>query len=514
MSGFEYVLNGAAIGELEELNRLETESFPPDEAASKESVAYRITEAGDFFYTYRRSPADEIVGFVNGTCTVGSVIEEESMTEHKPEGNVLVIHSVTVSQNHRRNGLGSSMLKRYVQQIKENRRVDGILLLCKANLLSFYVGCGFSLVGLSHVVHGQVCSSHCPHVHIGFISSHCSLLLHLHPFSTLCTLHSALCTLRAARCTLHSMFLLQNPWFEMQLDLLDARCVEQVQVDAFAATAFSGNPAAVVFEHRDAAWMQNVAMENNLAETSFLSLLQPASYSLRWFTPNKEVDLCGHATLAAAHALYETKRVPPLQRIDFHTLKSGLLTAQGKADGTIEMDFPATLPVPSEGPLLAERRRWVEAAFGLKGGDILYIGSSIYDVLVEVSRPAFAALKSRRIDFAAVAAMGGRGVLVTCLGGARESPESAESDLMNDQRYDFLSRCFFPIYGIDEDPVTGSAHCALTPYWASKLTGEEGQTLTALQASSRGGVLRVTMKGDRVLLAGPSVTTMKTKLMV
>ncbi|KAJ1422618.1 hypothetical protein B484DRAFT_332161 [Ochromonadaceae sp. CCMP2298] len=460
MSGFEYVLNGAAIGELEELNRLETESFPPDEAASKESVAYRITEAGDFFYTYRRSPADEIVGFVNGTCTVGSVIEEESMTEHKPEGNVLVIHSVTVSQNHRRNGLGSSMLKRYVQQIKENRRVDGILLLCKANLLSFYVGCGFSLVGLSHVVHGQ------------------------------------------------------NPWFEMQLDLLDARCVEQVQVDAFAATAFSGNPAAVVFEHRDAAWMQNVAMENNLAETSFLSLLQPASYSLRWFTPNKEVDLCGHATLAAAHALYETKRVPPLQRIDFHTLKSGLLTAQGKADGTIEMDFPATLPVPSEGPLLAERRRWVEAAFGLKGGDILYIGSSIYDVLVEVSRPAFAALKSRRIDFAAVAAMGGRGVLVTCLGGARESPESAESDLMNDQRYDFLSRCFFPIYGIDEDPVTGSAHCALTPYWASKLTGEEGQTLTALQASSRGGVLRVTMKGDRVLLAGPSVTTMKTKLMV
>jgi GNAT superfamily N-acetyltransferase len=158
MSGFEYVLNGAVIGELEEINQLESQSFPPDEAASKESIAYRIAEAGDFFYTYRPLGSAEIVGFVNGTCIVGAQIEEESMTEHKAGGNILVIHSVTVSQKHRRSGLGSSMLKSYVQQMKEINRVDGILLLCKANLLSFYVRCGFSLVGLSHVVHGQVCS--------------------------------------------------------------------------------------------------------------------------------------------------------------------------------------------------------------------------------------------------------------------------------------------------------------------------------------------------------------------
>jgi predicted PhzF superfamily epimerase YddE/YHI9 len=226
------------------------------------------------------------------------------------------------------------------------------------------------------------------------------------------------------------------------------------------------------------------------------------------------VDLCGHATLSAAHAIYETKRVGALQRIEFHT-KIGILTAQGKADGTIEMDFPATLPTPSEGAVLEERRRLVKAAFGIGGSDVFYIGSSIYDVLVEVSRPAFKALKTHSIDFSAVAAMGGRGVLITCLGGKRGPPESesAESALMNDTRFDFLSRCFFPLYGIDEDPVTGSAHCALTPYWTSKLPAER-QTLTALQASARGGVLSVSMQGDRVLLAGPSVTTMKTKVLV
>jgi len=174
------------------------------------------------------------------------------MSQHESSGRTLVIHSVTISPAERRKGLGSVMLRKYVEKMVESISVDKILLLSKSDMLTFYVNCGFKLIRLSDVAHGQV------HSH-----SHAS---HALPSTSLSTLST------------------QDKWYEMGLDLADLRGVEQIQVDAFAPVPFSGNPAAVIFEHRDDQWMQNVAMENNLAETSFLQVVldMPYTYYLRW----------------------------------------------------------------------------------------------------------------------------------------------------------------------------------------------------------------------------------------
>jgi PhzF family phenazine biosynthesis protein len=248
-------------------------------------------------------------------------------------------------------------------------------------------------------------------------------------------------------------------------------------VDAFTDRPFAGNPAAVVWLEADAdpAWMQNVAAEMNLAETAFVRELADG-YSLRWFTPKVEVDLCGHATLASAHALWTSGTVTdhPLR---FHT-RSGLLTCTRHGD-MIELDFPST--PPSEAA--------VEPAVldALGASSAVYFGRSRFDVLVQVESET--ALRSLRPDFRKLAAADARGVIVT-----------AVSD---DPKYDFISRFFAPQVGIDEDPVTGSAHCALTPYWAKKLGKVQ---LTAFQASERGGVLHLRLSGERVILGGQAVT--------
>lgn len=255
------------------------------------------------------------------------------------------------------------------------------------------------------------------------------------------------------------------------------------QVDAFTDRPFAGNPAAVVWLEADAdpAWMQNVAAEMNLAETAFVRKLADG-YSLRWFTPTVEVDLCGHATLAAAHALWTSGTVSE-EPLRFHT-RSGVLTCSRNAD-LIELDFPAT--PPTEVPVVPA----VLSALGVTGAE--YFGRSKFDVLVHLSTAA--QLRSLQPDLRALAAVDARGVIVT-----------AVSD---DPRYDFISRFFAPRYGVDEDPVTGSAHCALTPFWAAKL---RQLTFTAFQASKRGGVLRVRLDGDRVILGGHAVNIWEGRL--
>jgi len=248
------------------------------------------------------------------------------------------------------------------------------------------------------------------------------------------------------------------------------------QVDAFSAVPFAGNPAGVCFlDHpRPDAWMQAVAMEMNLSETAFL-LPENDGYRLRWFTPAAEVRLCGHATLASAHTLWETGRLQPDKMANFYTL-SGLLTARKNGDW-IELNFPArsleTVEVPGLGQAL--------------GVHPTYIAKNIDDYLVEVATEA--EVRAINPDFAALKALPVRGTVVT----ARSS--SSE--------YDFVSRFFAPAVGVNEDPVTGSAHCCLTPYWAGKLGKTE---LSAYQASRRGGVLRVRLEGERVVLAGQAVT--------
>eukprot|EP01032_Pedospumella_encystans_P023830 gene23830-26966_t len=292
------------------------------------------------------------------------------------------------------------------------------------------------------------------------------------------------------------------------LEIEDRPTVEQIQVDAFADVPFSGNPAAVIFEHREDLWMQNIAIENNVAATVFLSLLPHAlhTYKIRWFTPAKEIELCGHGTLAAAHALYETRRVPLLQPIQFETVYGGSLTAQGRSDGNIELCFPLA-QVHALPDISLERIQSLATALSVSDDEILFVGTSNSKLLVEITRAAFARLATKTINFGLIAEQGGSGVLVTARGGARAEAldvislsldslsvgvRAPRADIVNDERFDFVSRCFLVQY---EDPVTGSAHCSLAPYWASKLLTSEEQeqskTLVAYQASARGGVLQL-----------------------
>lgn len=257
-----------------------------------------------------------------------------------------------------------------------------------------------------------------------------------------------------------------------------------VQVDAFTAQPFSGNPAAVCVLEQPAeeTWMQNVAAEMNLSETAFLHS-ERDGYRLRWFTPTMEVDLCGHATLASAHVLYETGALAPGRQARFYT-KSGLLTAD-QEDGWIKLDFPASPPDATQAPPAFDK--------ALDDAEFTYIGKSIFDYVVEVASEAV--VRHMKPNFGLLELVPARGVIVT----ARS----------RDPQYDFVSRFFAPASGVPEDPVTGSAHCCLAPYWAEKLGKTE---MVAYQASARGGVVKVAVRGERVLLYGQAVTVLRGEL--
>ncbi|MGO1051073.1 PhzF family phenazine biosynthesis protein [Crossiella sp. CA198] len=251
-------------------------------------------------------------------------------------------------------------------------------------------------------------------------------------------------------------------------------------VDAFTDTAFGGNPAGVVLlaQPRSAEWMQAVAAEMKHAETAFVDPAAEGAKPLRWFTPTMEVDLCGHATLATAHVLGGEQR--------FST-RSGELSCTPAEDGSITMDFPADRPVPIEpGPdLLA----------GLPGVTIQATAQAVSDILVEVATAA--EVRALVPDLAAIGRIPNRGVIVTAPG---DRPG-----------LDVVSRCFYPAFGVPEDPVTGSAHCTLASWWAPRLG--DGP-LTAEQASPRGGIVRMTLRDNRVSLSGRAVTVLKGQLLV
>lgn len=255
------------------------------------------------------------------------------------------------------------------------------------------------------------------------------------------------------------------------------------QADSFTSVAFKGNPAGVCIlkDAADVDWMKNIAGEMNLAETAFLYPTEDG-YHLRWFTPNgSEVEMCGHATLASAHILYETGILDSDQEAHFHTL-SGLLKAK-KTETGIELDFPAT-PVsectPPDGLLEA------------LGVEALFVGKNQSDYLIEVASEAY--LGNIKPDFNKLKDYSMRGFIVTAKG---------------ESQYDFVSRFFAPAFGIDEDPVTGSAHCTLGPYWGEKLGKTE---LKAYQASQRGGEVAISIDGDRIRLNGQVVTIFKIEL--
>ncbi len=256
-----------------------------------------------------------------------------------------------------------------------------------------------------------------------------------------------------------------------------------LQVDAFTDVPFKGNPAAVCFldRERDAAWMQNVAAEMNLAETAFL-IPKDGDYSLRWFTPAVEVDLCGHATLASAHALWDEKILDG--EVRFHT-RSGLLKA--RRDGEwIELDFPATREEAATAP-----PEMIEAL----GAKPVYVGRNNFDYLVQLATED--EVRNLKPDHAALRHLPVRGVIVTSRGA--------------NGKFDFVSRFFAPGSGIDEDPVTGSAHCCLAPFWSERLKKND---FVAYQASPRGGTVKVRLEGDRVKLLGRAVTVLRGELVV
>jgi PhzF family phenazine biosynthesis protein len=257
------------------------------------------------------------------------------------------------------------------------------------------------------------------------------------------------------------------------------------QVDAFTKTPFRGNPAGVCLlpEPRDEGWMQAVAAEMNLAETAFL-LGREQGYSLRWFTPAVEVELCGHATLASAHILWETGLLPLHEQAHFHTL-SGELTAVRTGD-KIELNFPESRPAPVDPPAgLAD-------ALGVVP---VFVGRTKFDYLIEVASDE--AVRGMKPDFTRLRELSVRGVIVT----------SADTS----GEFDFISRFFAPGIGIDEDPVTGSAHCCLGPFWSERLQKSE---MVAYQASARGGVVKLHLQDERVHLAGNAVTVFRAELAV
>jgi predicted PhzF superfamily epimerase YddE/YHI9 len=252
--------------------------------------------------------------------------------------------------------------------------------------------------------------------------------------------------------------------------------LELTVVDAFTDHPFAGNPAAVAVTDAfpDVERMQAIAREMNLSETAFVVERSDGDYDLRWFTPTLEVDLCGHATLASAHVLGGTPR--------FHT-RSGSLACTVGADGWIEMDFPSDTPTPAPVPT------------GLSMPCICWYGTGSGYVLVELDTAA--TVRRLQPDLNALAALGSRTVIVTAAG--------------DQPGVDCVSRVFAPNAGIPEDPVTGSAHCALAVFWGDR-TGRD--VLLGEQASNRGGIVRMHRDGQRVILGGQAVTVAHTALLV
>lgn len=370
---------------------LESASYPAEEAASAASLQYRLSKAGEYFRSMWLD--SELVGFICGTRC--SEFTAASMSTHEPSGECLALHSVVVRPELRRQGFGVRAVRAYVDIMLKRAESDATLscikLIAKAGLLRFYRKANFEIVGASTIQHGH------------------------------------------------------DLWFECVKDL---RQIDMVQVDAFSACLFAGNPAAVLFTTRwnDEPWMQKVAMENNLAETAFVDRLDSSNscFAIRWFTPVQEVDLCGHATLAAAKALYATGRADPSEPIRLKTRAAGDLVVSRQTVGSeewLELDFPTGHLTPRESPLPG-----VCEALCIDSADLLYCGdgpATVPDVVVEISPVAFASLK---VDQAKLAQLDmKRGLVVTS---RPLEPDSSP--------YAFCSRFFAPRCGIPEDPASFS----------------------------------------------------------
>lgn len=617
---------------------IESESYPPDEAASLESLQYRQHHAAPYFRCAALLSADgaasvaataaaaakqknsqksdptaatdsmkmsgEIVGFVTGTRC--SAFDVASMTVHDPRGSMLAIHSVVVSEQYRRMGIGSAMLREYVASIRKmtvQTPIDKIVLIAKADKLAFYVRAGFTVVGVSPIVHGRDTWYECscdltggsglagivdlapPAASVRVDGASCADPSGGHyslgPLGSAATGGAAAADDRLSNAGDDSSTAAikagGGPWSSLASKMACGKSCFIVDSFADPSQPGSGNPAAVVYMgdaasvesvgEREEAWMRTVAMEFSLSETAFLwqrrrgdgasSALwsgDEVGYDIRYYTKGgNEVKLCGHATLAAASvvlrvAAEDASRPTAVKGAVFYAKEDVLKASivEGSGDDTsstnsnsettntrIVMDFPWRSVGEVDDP--AEKNAAIsmlQSAFGLADGsdeaddleksDILYIGldSVGEDLLVELTPDAFdrvgpaessllniAALKSSEVKYS-------RGVILCC----RVSKDGKDGGARG--RIDFLSRFFGPKAGIDEDPVTGSAHCTLGPYFGAKIGRSR---VVGRQASSRGGIVEcVLMDGGgegegrprRVSITGTAVTTVCGSLLI
>lgn len=496
---------------------IEKESYPKVEAASKRSLQYRQHHAAPYFRcAYVTESTDEagmhhvddedqeMIGFICATRCHDHI--HESMSTHHSEGPLLAIHSVVVEEEYRRQGVATAMLKDYVEAMR-NMPEDGVqklVLVSKRNLLSFYVDCGFSVVQKSTIVHGE------------------------------------------------------DPWYDLELDLSVHKVTgcSYCIVDSFANVDAlgSGNPAAVVMlQQADVdptdpdllAWMMVVAKEFNLSETAFVwqhaehKQGNELHWNIRYFTPTLEVDLCGHATLAAAGILYRTLSVKTTNdtSIVFHAkqdvlstqLPSGGLRSVKRRPATkIAMKFPSKPPVEMTDPEAVNAvQKMLWEALKLPSDVLIFLGlSDTGDVLVELTPDAFEAVGYEGLQLDAFKEWDGyaRGIVICCVTRAAEKAEGDDmastgtaTSMLTDadvESLDFLSRFFAPKVGISEDPATGSAHCALGPYYSKKL-GKE--IVVGKQMSERGGIVECRIEeGDdsSVTITGIAVQTMTGNLLL
>lgn len=445
---------------------IERNSYPEDEAATLASLQYRQHHAAKYFVCALRdhpdgdpASASSMVGFICATRC--NEFTHDTMTVHDPSGRHLAVHSVVVKEEYRRQGLGSALLANYVKTVVAFQDgIESLVLLAKSHLLGFYVNAGFSVLRPSDICHGK------------------DLWYHLeHKVSA-------------------------DPGYPCWI------------LDSFSEEVGQGNPAAVVLiagqpSMDDFAWMRIIAMEFNLSETAFVWEIADNCYGIRFFTRNgSEVDLCGHATLASAAVIFSLKSIEDChQSIAFKATKNTLqaspakkLESRSKNVRRVVMDFPAKSVVPIEDTATRlEAVSMLERAFPHLAKElnhnIEYLGldEDGCDLLVEVPPAFFSRIGFAGLNFAALMEWTGysRGVIVC--------------SLSDDDNADFVSRFFGPKVGINEDPVTGSAHCCLAPYFAAKL----GRTsLQAVQKSQRGGGMRCEVGQDRVQIVGVATTVM------
>lgn len=461
---------------------IETASYPTEEAASRSSLQYRQHHAEKYFRCAVLGEEEEetVIGFICATRC--KAFDADAMSTHDSTGPLLAVHSVVVDKLYRKQGIAFAMMKDYVNTMRQmHDGVERLVLISKAELLAFYVKCGYAVLRPSNIIHGE------------------------------------------------------ELWYHLEMDVRLNTGRPCWVVDSFAEVAGCGNPAAVVLlphstnpdQDETRAWMQCVAKEFNLSETAFVwpkseqkEVHQRVFYNIRFYTPSVEVDLCGHATLASAAILFQT--IPFKVKNDATIIfegKKDVLTMHPSAEGTkswtnngrsmtISMDFPQRklVEVASENDR-NEILTMLEAAFHYPKGSledkVLYVGldDNGDNLLIEFTPECFKAIGFENIQYSEMLRWNGNafGIIICC----------ASDD--TDEGIDFFSRYFCPRAGIDEDPVTGAAHCSLGPFFSKKLGKKE---VTGYQASKRGGMVQCVLGDDRIVIIGTAVTTMSGTLWI